>query len=111
MDHGSLVCSVHPEYPRWFELGGGRGDEFRVSMLPKWLKYAELEKLPGRENLGIYIYTCIFLYMYYICIIYIWVNCSDLTATEPWNDWYKSANSPSHMACIQVNELLFYIPR
>ena len=56
MDHGCLIRSVHPEYPRWFELGGGRGDEFRVSMLPKWLKYAELEKLPGRENLGIYIY-------------------------------------------------------
>ena len=55
------------------------------------------------------IYTCIF--FIYVLYIYIWVNCSDLTATEPWNDWYKSANSPSHMACIQVNELLFYIPR
>ena len=53
-----------------------------------------------------YIYMYFFFYM-----LYIWVNCSDLTATEPWNDWYKSANSPSHMACIQVNELLFYIPR
>ncbi|CAL1147384.1 unnamed protein product, partial [Cladocopium goreaui] len=45
---GVMVTWWAGEINPWFELGGGRGDEFRVSMLPKWLKYAELEKLPGR---------------------------------------------------------------
>ena len=36
------------------------------------------------DTLHIYIY-CIFIYVFIHLFIYLWANCKDLPATEPWN--------------------------